>query len=91
MSAGLPLLVLSALSVAVVAAWVSYGSGSRSQRLVIGAIFLVALALCWGLLLSFGPFQSVGSNAMAGAFLVAVAGFVVPVVWRKVSKGRRHG
>ena len=90
MSAGLPLLFLSVLSTAVMAVWVLLGPGSRQKRIVVGALFLAVLALSWGLLLSFGVFHSVGSNAMACAFLVALGGLVVPFVWRYLLTRRRH-
>ena len=84
MSAGLPLLVLSVLSLVVLFTWAVHGPGSRTVRITISAAFAMCLLLCWVVLLLVGVFQDAGLYAMGAAFILSLSALFVPVAWRRL-------
>jgi hypothetical protein len=85
MSATLPLLVLSALSIVVVSMWASADPGRRKAGIGWG----LALAVTLSLGLALGGDQRVGQVATMLAFVVSLAGLFMPQLARLLSRRSR--
>jgi hypothetical protein len=85
MTATLPLLILSALSIVVVSIWASAQRGRRA----IGIGWGLALAVTLALGLARGGDDPIGRGAIALAFAVSLAGLFMPQIARLMSRERR--
>jgi uncharacterized membrane protein len=88
MSAGLPLLILSILSIVVVVTWRLKGGGDPGRRRTVATVWGVLLAASWAAVLALGSADPRGSGATVLAFVVALAGLFVPQIQKWVSRGR---
>lgn len=86
MSAGLPLLILSFLSVIILVVWARNGSGQRNFRVNATVIITLSLVASWVVLLSFGVFHPAGSWGMGLGFIISIGAFFVPIVHRRLSR-----
>jgi uncharacterized membrane protein len=88
MSAGLPLLILSILSVVVVVTWSLKGDGEAGRRRTVASVWGVLLVACWAAVLALGADDPRAGAATAVAFVVALAGLFVPQLQKWLSRGR---
>lgn len=88
MNAGLPLLILSLLSIVVVVTWRIRGPGEAGRRRVISSAWGLALVACWAAVLALGSADPRAGVATAIAFVVALAGLFAPQIQRWLSRGR---
>ncbi|RPH41354.1 MAG: hypothetical protein EHM87_19895 [Burkholderiales bacterium] len=88
MSAGLPLLILSILSVVVVVTWSLKGDGDAGRRRTVASVWGVLLVACWAAVLALGAEDPRAGAATAVAFVVALAGLFVPQIQKWLSRGR---
>ena len=88
MSAGLPLLILSSLSVVVVVNWSLKGAGDAGRRRTAASVWGVLLVACWAAVLALGPADPRTGSATALAFAVALVGLFVPQIQTWLSRGR---
>ena len=86
MSAGLPLLILSLLSVIILVVWSRHGSGQRNFRVTATTIIILSLVASWAALLTFGVFHPVGSWGMALGFVISIGAFFVPIVPNRLNR-----
>ena len=86
MSAGLPFLVLSVLAWIILSLWGKHGPGPSRLRRSIAVTMICSLALCWVALLSVGVFAPIGSFGIQTGFLISIASFFVPWLWRMIIK-----
>lgn len=82
MAAGLPLMVITALALIILGNWMFSGPGKKRGRSILGSVILLSLGACWYILLLNSAVTDTGAIAMGIAFLIAIATFFVPVVWR---------
>jgi uncharacterized membrane protein len=88
MSAGLPLLILSILSVVVVVTWSLKGAGDGRRRRTAASVWGVLLVACWAAVLALGSADPRAGGATALAFVVALAGLFVPQIQKWLMRGR---
>jgi peptidoglycan/LPS O-acetylase OafA/YrhL len=88
MSAGLPLLILSILSIVVVVTWRIKGDGDAGRRQTIATAWGLLLAASWAAVMALGSDDPRGSAAALLAFVVALAGLFVPQLHKWASRGR---
>ena len=81
MAAGLPLMLVSLLSVGVWVAWVIYGPGKAQPRRSIGIVALIVLGVSWYVLINESLVSSAGGGAAIAIVVVSLAGFGVPQIW----------
>ena len=86
MSAGLPLLVLSILSIIILVVWSRNGSGQRNTRIIVTAIIILSLVVSWSTLLAIGVFHTVGSWGMGLGFIISIGAFFVPIIHNKLGR-----
>ena len=89
MSAGIPLFILSVLATLILVVWSRCGVGAKSSRIKIAVITLCILVASWLVLLFFGVFHPVGVWGMGVGFIVSIAAFFVPVLYRKVHSNEK--
>lgn len=85
MSAGLPLLLLSSLAILILVVWAVYGKGDRNKRLIIAAVALLLIVMCWTALLNFGVFHPIGAWGMALGYIFSFLALFVPIVWNNLN------
>lgn len=83
MEAGLPFLILSLMSTALLLLWGKNGSGSSRSRWGIACSMIGSLLLCWFLVGKFGVFSAVGGNSLLIGFAITIAAFAVPSFHKK--------
>jgi hypothetical protein len=88
MSAGLPLLILSILSVVVVVTWSLNGAGDPGRRRAVASAWGVLLVACWAAVLALGTADPRAGAATVVAFVVALAGLFVPQIGKWTTRGR---
>jgi hypothetical protein len=88
MNAGMPLLILSLLSIVVVTTWRFKGTGDAGRRRTMATGWGVVLVACWAAVFALGSTDPLGSVATTLAFVVALAGLFVPQLHKWVSRGR---
>lgn len=88
MNAGMPLLILSLLSIVVVVTWRIRGSGDATRRRNVASAWGVVLVACWAAVLALGSADPRSGVATGLAFFVALAGLFVPQLHKWVSRGR---
>jgi hypothetical protein len=88
MNAGLPLLILSILSVVVVVTWSLKGTGDAGRRRAVASAWGVLLVACWAAVLALGPADPRAGGATVVAFVVALAGLFVPQIGAWMKRGR---
>jgi hypothetical protein len=84
MSAGLPLLMLSALSALILVVWLRNGAGDKTHRIMAVGVLLVILLVSWVALLSFGVFHPIGSWGMGVGFIASIFALFVPMLYNKL-------
>ena len=82
MAAGFPLIIITALALIILIAWMFGGSGNKSGRIILGAVILCGLGTCWYILIINSAVTKIGETAMGLAFLIAIAVFFLPSVWK---------
>jgi len=82
MAAGFPLIIITALALVILIAWMFGGSGNKSGRYILGTLILGGLGTCWYILIINSAVTEVGEIAMGLAFLIAIAVFFLPSVWK---------
>jgi len=85
MSAGLPLLILTILSVNILMIWSFLGTGNKKIRILITISIFTLIAVSWFLIQHFGVFHPVGSSAMGFAFIISMGAVFIPIVFNKFS------
>jgi hypothetical protein len=88
MNAGLPLLILSILSIVVVVTWRIKGAGDAGRRQTVATAWGLLLATSWAAALALGADHRLGSGAAVLAFVVALAGLFVPQIQKWMSRAR---
>jgi len=88
MSAALPLLILSTLSVIILVIWSLKGAKSRNSRILSTLTFVFLLIVSWAILIIFGVFHPVGFSAMGISFIICIGASFVPMVHRKLNSNK---
>jgi len=84
MSAGIPLLLSTILSMLILVVWALKGSGSKKIRVLTSSLVFVLLISCWIVLLNYGAFHPVGSWGMALGFLISLFSLLIPVIGNRL-------
>lgn len=86
MEAGIPLAILTLLSVPIVLIWAKFGVGKKSTRCIVATVIIGILCTSWVLVLNFGSFSNIGQLGVAVGCLVGICALFVPQIHRRWTK-----